>query len=154
MQMRKLAIAVLVALSAVSTAAEKEKEQAKEKKLKACFIYVGPVGDLGWSNAHDEARRLAEKAIPGLETQFVEAVPEAQGLPVIDRLVQQGCKVIFTTSFGYMDHTVEAAKKYPDVVFAHATGFKRAPNLATYSGRYYEARYLTGIVAGLPRRCL
>src|SRR5438105_4854360 len=124
MRMTKVAVAVLLALSAVSRAAE------PEKKLKACFIYVGPVGDLGWSNAHDEARRLAEKAVPGLETQFVEAVPEAQGLPVIDRLVQQGCKVIFTTSFGYMDHTVEAAKKYPDVLFAHATGFMRAPNLA------------------------
>lgn len=142
MRMMKAAVAVLAVLSAMSEAAE------PEKKLKACFIYVGPVGDLGWSNAHDEARRLAEKAIPGLETQFVEAVPEAQGLPVIDRLVQQGCKVIFTTSFGYMDHTVEAAKKYPDVLFAHATGFKRGPNLATYMADFYQVYYLNGLMAG------
>src|SRR3954468_12871402 len=108
MRMTKVAVAVLLALSAVSWAAE------PEKKLKACFIYVGPVGDLGWSNAHDEARRLTEKAIPGLETQFVEAVPEAQGLPVIDRLVKSGCKVIFTTSFGYMDHTVGTAGSRTD----------------------------------------
>jgi simple sugar transport system substrate-binding protein len=119
-----------------------------EKKLKACFIYVGPVGDLGWSHAHDEARRLAEKALPGLQTQFVEAVPEAQGMPVIDRLVKSGCQVIFTTSFGYMDHTVEAAKKYPDVVFAHATGFKRGPNLATYMADFYQVYYLNGLMAG------
>jgi basic membrane protein A and related proteins len=142
MRMMKAAVAVLVALSAASNAAE------PEKKLKACFIYVGPVGDLGWSNAHDEARRLAEKAIPGLETQFVEAVPEAQGLPVIDRLAKSGCKVIFTTSFGYMDHTVEAAKKYPDIVFAHATGFKRGPNLATYMADFYQVYYLNGLMAG------
>src|SRR3954470_16187222 len=99
---RGLLCALLATLAAEAWAAD-------APKLKACFIYVGPVGDLGWSNAHDEARRLAEKAIPGLETQFVEAVPEAQGLPVIDRLVKSGCKVIFTTSFSYMDHTVEAA---------------------------------------------
>src|SRR6185295_9887062 len=148
MRMTKVAVAVSLALSAVSLAAEPAKPAAAEKKIKACFIYVGPVGDLGWSNAHDEARRLAEKAIPGLETQFVEAVPEAQGLPVIDRLVQQGCKVIFTTSFGYMDHTVEAAKKYPDVVFGHATGFKRGPNLATYMADFYQVYYLNGLMAG------
>src|SRR5512140_551752 len=90
--------------------------RAEDSKLKACFIYVGPVGDIGWSYAHDEARKLAEKALPWLTTQYVEAVPEGQALPVIDRLVKGGCKVVLTTSFGFMDQTVEAAKKYPDVV--------------------------------------
>lgn len=154
MSMTRAACGMLCALSitlaAGARAADPKPPDPKPaaKKLKACFIYVGPVGDLGWSNAHDEARRLAEKALPGLETQFVEAVPEAQGLPVIDRLVKSGCKVVFTTSFGYMDHTVEAAKKYPDVVFAHATGFKRAPNLATYMADFYQVYYLNGLMAG------
>jgi simple sugar transport system substrate-binding protein len=122
--------------------------QAQEKKLKACFIYVGPVGDIGWSFAHDEARKLTMKALPWLETQYVEAVPEGQALPVIDRLVKGGCKVVFTTSFGFMDQTLEAAKKYPDVVFAHTSGFKRAPNMATFMADFYQVYYLNGLMAG------
>ncbi len=121
---------------------------AQTEKLKACFIYVGPVGDYGWTNAHDEGRRLAEKALPWLETKFVESVPEAQAGPFIDKFVQEGCKVIFTTSFGFMDGTLEAAKKYPDVIFAHASGFKRAPNMATYMADFYQIYYLNGLVAG------
>lgn len=121
---------------------------AQERKLKACFVYVGPVGDIGWTYAHDEARRLSEKALPWLETKYVESVPEGQALPVIDRLVAEGCKVVFTTSFGFMDQTVEAAKKYPDVIFAHASGYKRAPNLATYMADFYQIYYLNGLMAG------
>src|SRR5262245_38259294 len=75
--------------------------RAQDSKLKACFIYVGPVGDIGWSFAHDEARKLTEKALPWLETKYVEAVPAGTALPVLDRLVtKDGCKVVFTTSFG------------------------------------------------------
>ncbi|RIH85603.1 Purine-binding protein [Calidithermus terrae] len=121
---------------------------AQEKKLKACFIYVGPIGDVGWTFAHNEARLAAEKAIPGLETKYVESVPEGQAMPVIDRLVADGCNVIFTTSFGFMDQTLEAAKKYPDVIFAHASGFKRAPNMATYMADFYQVYYLNGLMAG------
>lgn len=122
--------------------------QAEDKKLKACFIYVGPVGDIGWSHAHDEARKLTLKALPWLETQYVEAVPEGQALPTIDRLVKGGCKVVFATSFGFMDQTLEAAKKYPDVVFAHTAGFKRAPNMATFMADFYQVYYLNGLMAG------
>ncbi|MDC0714403.1 BMP family ABC transporter substrate-binding protein [Stigmatella sp. ncwal1] len=122
--------------------------QAEEQKFKACFIYVGPVGDIGWSYAHDEARKLTLKEFPWLETQYVESVPEGQALPVIDRLVKGGCKAVFTTSFGFMDQTLEAAKKYPEVVFAHATGFKRAPNMATYMADFYQVYYLNGLMAG------
>ncbi|WP_224369156.1 BMP family ABC transporter substrate-binding protein [Hyalangium versicolor] len=122
--------------------------RAADTKLKACFIYVGPVGDIGWSYAHDEARKLTEKALPWLTTQIVEAVPEGQALPVIDRLVKGGCNVVFTTSFGFMDQTLEAAKKYPQVVFAHAAGFKRAPNMATYMADFYQLYYLNGLMAG------
>ncbi|MEF2280451.1 BMP family ABC transporter substrate-binding protein [Deinococcus sp. YIM 134068] len=116
-------------------------------KVKACFIYVGPVGDIGWSYAHDQARKKAEQALSWLETKYVESVPEGQATPVIDRLVRDGCQVIFTTSFGFMDQTLEAAKKYPNVIFAHASGFKRAPNMATYMADFYQIYYLNGMMA-------
>jgi basic membrane protein A and related proteins len=121
---------------------------AQSTKLSACFVYVGPIGDVGWTFAHNDARLLSEKAIPGLETKYVESVPEGNALPVIDRFVSQGCKVIFTTSFGFMDQTLDAAKKYPDVIFAHASGFKRAPNMLTYMADFYEIYYLNGMMAG------
>lgn len=121
---------------------------AQQKTLKACFIYVGPVGDIGWTYAHDEARRIAERELPWLETKYVESVPEGNALPVIDRLVADGCRVVFTTSFGFMDQTYAAAQKYPNVIFAHASGFKRLPNMATYMADFYQVYYLNGLMAG------
>lgn len=121
---------------------------AQQANLKACFIYVGPIGDVGWTFAHDEARRAAEKAIPGLTTQYVESVKPADTLATVDRLVAGGCNVIFTTSFDFMDPTLEAAKKYPEVIFAHASGFKRAPNMLTYMADFYQIYYLNGLMAG------
>lgn len=121
---------------------------AQQKTLKACFVYVGPVGDIGWTYAHDEARRIAERELPWLETKYVESVPEGNALPVIDRLVADGCRVVFTTSFGFMDQTYEAAKKYPNIIFAHASGFKRLPNMATYMADFYQVYYLNGLMAG------
>ncbi len=118
-----------------------------QQKLKTGFIYVGPIGDYGWTNAHDQARKIAEKTFPWLETIFVESVPEAQVEPFLDKMVQQGAKVIFTTSFGFMDGTLSAAKRYPDIIFAHASGFKRAPNLATYMADFYQVYYLNGLMA-------
>lgn len=93
-------------------------------------------------------RKKAEAALPWLETRYVESVPEAQVVPVIDRFVREGCRVIFATSFGYMDGVLGAAKKYPDVIFAHATGIKRAPNVATYMADFYQVYYLNGLAAG------
>ena len=116
--------------------------------LKACFVYVGPIGDVGWTFAHDEARRAAEKALPWLKTQYVESVPEGQAAPVLDRFAKGGCNVIFTTSFGFMDQTIEAAGKYPNVIFAHNAGYKRAPNSATYMADFYQVYYLNGLMAG------
>ncbi len=140
---RQVLLLTLLALGFASPA------RAEDKKLKACFIYVGPVGDIGWSFAHDEARKLTEKMLPWLETKYVESVPEGQALPVLDRLVTKDhCNVVFTTSFGFMDQTLEAAKKYPQVVFAHVTGFKRAPNMATYMADFYQLYYLNGLMAG------
>ena len=138
-----LALALALTAAAASTQAG-----AQDAKLKACFIYVGPTGDIGWSYAHDQGRKAAEKALPWLETQYVESVPEGQALPVIDRLAKNGCKVIFTTSFGYMDDTLAAAKKYPDIIFAHNAGFKRNANMATYMADFYQVYYLNGLVAG------
>ncbi|MGY2895385.1 BMP family ABC transporter substrate-binding protein [Deinococcus sp. UYEF24] len=117
-------------------------------KLKACFVYIGPRGDIGWTYAHDQGRQIAEKALPWLETKYVENVPEGQATSTLDRLVADKCQVIFTTSFGYMDDTLAAAKKYPNVIFAHATGYKRAPNVATYIAEFYQVYYLNGLVAG------
>ncbi len=134
-----LAIALLFALAPVGSA---------QAKLKACFLYVGPIGDYGWTYAHEQGRLAIEKALPGVETAFVENVSDAQTEPFIDKLVAQGCKVIFTTSFGYMDGTLASAKRYPNVIFAHATGFKRAPNMATYNAEFYQVYYLNGLVAG------
>jgi len=120
-----------------------------QQKLKVGFIYVGPIGDYGWTNAHDQARKIVEKNFPWVESIYVESVPEAQVEPFLDKMVQQGAKVIFTTSFGFMDGTVAAAKRYPDVIFAHASGFKRLPNLATYMADFYQIYYLNGLMAGV-----
>lgn len=119
-------------------------------KVRAAFIYVSPIGDGGWTFAHDQARKLTEKQLGGfLTTAYSEAVPEgAQAEQVIERYVRQGFNLIFTTSFGYMDPTLAVAQRHPDVVFMHCSGFKTAPNMGTYFGRMYQARYLSGLVAG------
>lgn len=146
--MKKALYAALpLSLALLTTAASPAAQAQAGGKLKACFIYVGPVGDIGWSYAHDEARKKAEKALPWLETKYVESVAEGQAMPVIDRLVKDNCKVIFTTSFGFMDQTLEAAKKYPNVMFMHASGFKRAPNMGTYMADFYQIYYLNGMMA-------
>jgi basic membrane protein A len=123
---------------------------AAKEKIRAGFVYVGPVGDAGWTYSHDQGRAALEK-LPFVErTSYIDSVPEDLALvgAAIDRLVADGANLIFTTSFGYMDPTIAAAAKYPEVVFMHASGFKTATNAGTYFGREYEARYLAGILAG------
>ena len=123
---------------------------AGDDTLKAGFIYVGPVGDYGWSHAHDQGRLFAEKQLPWLKTIIVESVSEADSARIIDRLVQQQkCDVVFTTSFGYMNDTVAAGAKYPDKKFMHCSGFKRSDNVGTYFGDLYQMYYLNGIMAGV-----
>lgn len=118
--------------------------------MKVGFVYVGPVGDHGWTYQHDQARKELEKAIPGVKTTYVENVAEgADAERVITQLAQQGNKVIFTTSFGYMNPTIKVAKRFPNVVFAHATGYKRAKNVGTYIERSYEGYYVAGVAAGM-----
>ncbi|MEO8302635.1 MAG: BMP family ABC transporter substrate-binding protein [Betaproteobacteria bacterium] len=115
-----------------------------------CFVYVSPIGDAGWSYQHDQGRKEMEKAEGGkVTTKYVESVAEgADAERVIRELAQSGCKVIFTTSFGYMNYTEKVAKQFPNVIFMHATGYKTGPNLGIYNARFYEGRYLNGVVAG------
>ena len=119
-------------------------------KLKVGFIYLGPVGDMGWTYQHEVGRQGLAKALGDkIETTYLENVPEGPDAErSIEQLARSGHKLIFTTSFGYMDPTLKVAKKYPAVHFEHATGYKRDKNLSTYSGRWYEARYIQGQIAG------
>jgi simple sugar transport system substrate-binding protein len=122
---------------------------AGDKKLKAGFIYVGPVGDYGFSHAHDVGRKFAESKLPWLETVFIESVAESDSARIIDRFVQgEKVDVVFTTSFGYMDDTIKAGQKYPDKIFMHCSGFKQSPNVGTYFADLYQAYYLNGLMAG------
>jgi len=118
--------------------------------IKVAFVYVGPVGDAGWTKKHDDGRKELEEALGDqVETTFLESVPEgAESEAVFERLAREGNKVIFGTSFGYMDQMLAVAEKHPDVVFMHATGFKTAENMGTYFGAAEEARYLSGMAAG------
>ncbi len=143
-----LALAAAVSLQSGPAQAQSVTPPMTGAKIKACFVYIGPRGDIGWTYAHDQGRQIAEKTLPWLETKYVESVPEGQATATLDRLVADKCQVIFTTSFGYMDDTLAAAKKYPDVIFAHATGYKRMPNVATYIAEFYQVYYLNGLVAG------
>jgi len=129
---------------------QQEMEGVEEAKtIKAGFIYVGPVGDYGWSHAHDVGRKYVEGKLPWLETVYVEAVPEGDAARIIDRLVvEEKCDVVFTTSFGYMDDTVAAGAKYPDSLFMHCSGFKNAENVGTYFAELYQMYYLNGLMAG------
>src|SRR5262249_50915750 len=119
-------------------------------KLKVGFIYLGPVGDLGWTYQHELARQaLVKKFGDKIETTYLENVPEGPDSErAIEQLVRAGHKLIFTTSFGYMDPTLKVARKYAGVHFEHATGYKRDRNMSTYAGRWYEGRYIQGQIAG------
>lgn len=118
--------------------------------LKTGFVYVGPVGDFGWTYAHDQGRKKMEENLKGRVTStIVESVNEgADSERVIRQLAANGCKIIVGTAFGYMDPMIKVAKEFPDVAFLHCGGYKRADNVETYLGRFEEPRYLTGIIAG------
>ncbi len=120
-----------------------------EAKTKACFVYVGPVGDHGWTYQHDQGRLRVEKDLGDqVETAYVENIAEGPDAErAIERMARDGCNIIFTTSFGFMEPTLKVAKKFPDVKFEHATGYKRADNVATYNAKFHEGRYIIGQVA-------
>ena len=139
-----LALSALVGLTTVTAANAAD-------KVKVGFVYLTTPGDHGWTYAHEVARQDVEKHFGDkVETTFVENVPEGpDSARVIRELAKQGNDIIFTTSFGYMDHTIKVAKEFPNVKFEHITGYKRSPNVATGNIRFYEGRYVQGVVAGL-----
>ena len=141
--MRKLTVAAVMTL-AVAMAAP-----ASAEKLKVGFVYVGPIGDHGWSYQHNQGRLAVEKALGDkVETTYVENVSEGPDAErTIERLAREGHGLIFTTSFGFMNPTIKVARKFPAVKFEHATGYKRAANVSTYSARFYEGRYVIGQIA-------
>src|SRR5437016_846469 len=117
---------------------------------KAGFIYVGPVADFGFSHQHDVGRQAAQAALGDkLKTTYVESVKEGPDAErVIHELAAAGNGIIFTTSFGFMNPTIKVAKEFPKVYFEHCTGYKRAANVSTYNIRFYEGRYIQGVIAG------
>ncbi len=119
-------------------------------KTKVGFVYVGPIGDGGWTYEHDKGRLAVEEAFGDkVETVYQESVPEgADSERVMTQMALAGADLIFTTSFGYMDPTINVAKKFPDVKFEHATGYKQADNVSVYSARFYEGRAVQGHIAG------
>jgi len=123
---------------------------AKAEPLKVAFAYVGPVGDGGWTFAHDNARKAVEKEFGDkIVTSFVEKVPEAADAERVFRdMAGQGNKLIFGTTFGYMEPMLKAAADLKDVKFEHATGYKQAENMRTYDSRTYEGAYMAGVIAG------
>ena len=127
-----------------------EQPAAKAEPLKIAFVYVGPVGDGGWSFAHDNARKALEQEFGDkVQTSFVESVQEgADTERVVRDLVSQGNKLIFGTSFGFGEPMLKVAPDHADVKFEHATGYKTAPNLSVYDSRTYEGAYMAGVVAG------
>jgi simple sugar transport system substrate-binding protein len=119
-------------------------------KTKVGFVYVGPIGDGGWTYEHDKGRLAVEEAFGDkVETVYVESVPEGPDSErVMTQMALDGADLIFTTSFGYMDPTINVASKFPDVKFEHATGYKQADNVSVYSARFYEGRAIQGHIAG------
>lgn len=142
---RALTVVAAATLSAITLSA------SAADPTKVGFVYVGPVGDHGWTYRHDIGRQAIEAEFgDAVETTFVESVPEgADAERVIRKLASTGHDLIFTTSFGYMNPTVKVAKDFPNVKFEHATGYKRGDNVSTYSARFYEGRAVLGTMAGM-----
>ncbi|NBB83943.1 MAG: BMP family ABC transporter substrate-binding protein [Alphaproteobacteria bacterium] len=123
---------------------------AQDDPVRVGFIYVGPIGDGGWTYEHDKARLAVEEHFgDAVETVYQESVPEgADAVRAMSQMALSGADLIFATSFGFMDQVIEVAERFPDVKFEHATGYKRADNVATYSARFYEGRAIQGHIAG------
>lgn len=146
----KRAPRLLFAAAALLSAGITEGAIAADTPLKVGFIYVSPVGDAGWTYQHDIGRQQLEKALAGkVQTKFVESVKEgADAERIIRDLAKADYKLIFTTSFGYMNPTLKVAKSFPKTSFVHVTGYKTAPNVAQINARFYEGRYVAGVIAG------
>jgi len=155
----KRTLLILAAAAALAACGKKEEaaapapaaaEAPKAEPLKAAWVYVGPVGNAGWSYAHDQGRKAVEAQYGDkVVTTFVESVPEgADAERVIRDLAAQGNKIIFATSFGFMEPMLKVAAEFPDVKFEHATGYKTADNMRIYDAKFFEDTYLAGVIAG------
>ena len=138
------------AAAAPAAAAAPVAAASAAEPFKAAWVYLGPVGDAGWTFAHDQGRKAVEAEFGDkVKTTFVEKVPEsADAERVIRDLAEQGNKIIFATSFGYMEPMLKVAAEFPNVKFEHATGYKMGPNMRVYDAKFYEDAYLAGIIAG------
>ena len=145
---RRIAISLFTAMAVVDAASAQA--PAPKAPLKVGFVYVSPIGDAGWTFQHEQGRLDLQKALGAqVQTSVVEGVAEgADSERVIRDLAAQGHQLIFATSFGYLEPTLRVAAEYPNVRFEHVGGYKTAPNVNTYNARYYEARYLAGLLAG------
>ena len=161
LHLSKRTLLVLAAGAALAACGKKEEppaapapapvvEAPKPEPLKAAWVYVGPVGDAGWTFAHDQGRKAVEAEFGDkVATTFVEKVPKgADAERVIRDLAAQGNKIIFATSFGFMEPMLKVAAEFPDVKFEHATGYKTADNMRLYDAKFFEDAYLAGVVAG------
>jgi len=159
MNSKRLLLVSAVALLAAACGKQEAPAPKAEAKAEAApapaplrvgFVYVSPVGDAGWTTQHNRGREQMQAALgQKVVTTFVEKVPEgADAERVIRDLATQGNKLIFTTSFGFMNPTIKVAEEFPDVKFEHATGYKTLPNVGTYNVRFYEGRYAAGVLAG------
>ncbi len=120
-----------------------------KKPLKVGFVYIDPVGNIGWSYQHELGRKHMDKVLGDqVQSTMVENVSDARAESVFRQLASSGHQLIFTTSFSYMKPTIKVAKEFPHVIFEQATGFKTLPNMGNYNGRFYEAQYLSGLAAG------
>jgi basic membrane protein A len=123
--------------------------EPEEEAIKVAFVYVGPVGDHGWTFAHDQGREYLEANVEGVETTFLESVSDVDAEARIRDLAEEGYDIIFTTSASFRDATAAVAPEYPDVIFENCSGFLTDDNMGSYFGRMYQAKYLAGIVAGM-----
>ena len=141
-------LAIVLYLSGVLTPKEAPKPEVASAADNVGFVYVSPVGDAGWTYQHDLGRLQMEEQT-GVTSNFVENVAEgADAERVINEMAKRGDKVIFATSFGYMNYMLKVSENFPDTAFVHATGYKMGENMGIYNARFYEGRYLTGVIAG------
>jgi basic membrane protein A len=141
---------ILVGSIATATVLAQEATPTAEDTIRVAFVYVSPVGDMGWTWAHDQGRLALEENLPNVETAFQESVPEnpADAERVIRGFAEDGYDIVVTTSFGYMNPTVNVAKQFPETTFVHISGFMTAENLSTAFGKIEEPRYVSGLIAG------
>ena len=154
-RMKKVLVILMMAAAVLfATSCTKKAEDAKsaakltKETIKVGFVYIGTINDEGYTQAHDKGRLALNDM--GIKTAYIENVAEnADCEKAIRDLIDQGCNVVYTTSFGFMDWTIKVAADHPEVYFGHCSGYKLAPNVATYFGKIEQPRYLSGIVAGL-----